>query len=77
MIVELIGLQEIQFTDSSGKVIKGKTIYTAFPQENVQGLRTEKFYIKDEISIPKDIKLHEKVDLSFNMKGKVESICKA
>lgn len=77
MNAKLVGVQEIHFTNNSGEEIIGKTIFCAFQDENVEGLRTEKFFLKDGINLPKDTKLNDTIDISFNMKGKVEMIFKA
>lgn len=74
---QLVGIMGIKFTNNSGEEINGMNIFTAFQDENVQGLRTEKFFVKAGISLPKDVKINDMVDISFNHKGKVEMIQKA
>lgn len=76
MIAKLVGIQPVNFTNGNGETIKGTNIYTAFKDENVEGLRTEKFFLKPEIKIP-NVAINTDITLSFNMKGKVESITKA
>ena len=51
-------------------------IFIGFEQEDVQGLKTEKLFLKEELVLPKDTKLNDVLDLSFNMRGKVEKITK-
>lgn len=76
--MRLIGTQEIGFLNSStGERIEGVNIYTAFPADGVDGLRTEKFFLKESISLPKDIKINDMIEIAFNYKGKIESIQKA
>lgn len=77
MKMKLVGVQPIHFTNNNGEVIEGTNIFCAFEDENVQGLRTEKFFLKDGINLPKDTKLNSVIDVSFNMKGKVEMIFNA
>ena len=77
MKAKLIGVQGIHFTNNNGEDINGTNIYCAFQDGNVEGLRTEKFFLKDGINLPKDTKLNDTIDISFNMKGKVEMIYKA
>ena len=77
MKAKLVGVQGIHFTNNNGEKISGTNIFCAFQDENVEGLRTEKFFLKDGITLPKDTKLNDTIDLSFNMKGKVEMIFKA
>lgn len=77
MKVQIIGLQGIQFTNNNGEEINGTNIFCVFQDENVEGLRSEKFFLKKGITLPKDTKLNDTIDISFNMKGKVEAIFKA
>ena len=75
--VTLLGIQHISFTNSNGEKINGNNAFIAYKDENVQGMRTEKLFIKEGIEIPKDIKLNDAIEVSFNMKGKVEALYKA
>ena len=77
MKAKLVGVQGIHFTNNSGEEVNGTKIYCAFQDENVEGLRTADFFLKDGITLPKDTKLNDAIDISFNMKGKVEMIFKA
>ena len=77
MKAKLFGVQGIHFTNNNGEDVNGTNIFCAFQDENVEGLRTEKFFLKDGITLPKDTKLNDTIDISFNMKGKVEAIFKA
>ncbi|MNP70015.1 hypothetical protein D3C76_1661850 [compost metagenome] len=77
MQVKIVGVQNVNFTNNSGEVIKGMNIFVGFKDENVEGLRTEKFFLKEGISLPKETKLNDTIDLSFNHKGKIEMINKA
>ncbi len=51
-------------------------MYVAFPDENTEGLQADRFFLKDSIELPKDIRLNDKIDLSFNHKGKIEAVSK-
>lgn len=77
MKAKLVGVQGIHFTNNSGEEVNGTKIYCAFQDENVEGFRTADFFLKDGITLPKDTKLNDAIDISFNMKGKVEMIFKA
>ena len=77
MKVKILGIQKIGFTNNNGEVISGTNLFVAFPEENVDGLRREKFCIRDCINLPKDTKLNDMLDISFDRKGKVEMIFKA
>lgn len=75
MQVQLLGMEDINFSNDKGEVIKGSNIYVSFKDERVNGLKTSKFFIKDNIQFP-ECKLQDTINLSFNMKGKVEFIFK-
>ena len=77
MKAQLIGIQGIHFTNNNGEEIRGTNIFVAFQDENIEGFRTEKFFLKDGITLPKDTKLNDNIEISFNRKGKVEMIFKA
>lgn len=76
MQVKLVGVQHVNFTNNSGETIHGTNIFCSFKDENVEGLRTEKFFLRPEIKLP-DCKLNDTIEISFNMKGKVEMLYKA
>lgn len=44
MQARLLGIQHINFTNNTGEQINGNNIFCAFKDENVEGLRTEKFF---------------------------------
>ena len=77
MKAKLVGVQGIHFTNNSGEEVNGTKIYCAFQDENVEGLRKADFFLKDGITLPKDTKLNDAIDISFNMKGKVEMTFKS
>jgi len=77
MIVKVVGIQALEFSNSLGQEVKGTNIFTVYPEENVDGLRTDKFFLKDGMNLSKDVKLNDSVNISFNRKGKIESITKA
>lgn len=76
MQVKLMGVQKVNFTNSNGETIKGTNIFCAFKDENVEGSSVARFFIKPEIKLP-ECKLNDVLDISFNMRGKVEAINKA
>lgn len=75
MQIRLIGYQPISFTNREGEIISGTNIFCAFKDSNVEGLRTEKFFVKPDIKIP-ELKVNDLLELSFNMRGKIESVSK-
>ncbi len=71
---KLIGIQSVNFTNANGETINGTNIFVGFSDENVEGLRTEKFFVKDSIAFPDNVKINGTLELSFNHKGKIEAI---
>ena len=49
---------EILFTNKDGEQIVGMNIFVAFKDENVHGLRAEKFFLKEGISLPEQVKVN-------------------
>lgn len=77
MEAKLVGIQRVRFTNNNGELINGNNIYILFKDENVDGFKTEKLFLKEGIELPKDTKLNDTLEISFNMKGKAEMIFKA
>lgn len=69
----LIGYSKLDFQSGSGEQIKGYSLYISYPQDNVIGERTDKVFVREEIEIPK-VKVGDMLNLSFNVRGKLESI---
>lgn len=76
MEARILGKQAINFTNNSGEEVVGTNIFVAFKDASVDGLAVSKFFLKD-ISLPKNTKLNDMLEISFNHKGKIESITKA
>lgn len=74
MRAKLLGIQLVNFTNSKNETICGKSLFVAFADESVEGVRTEKFFVKDSIPFPKNTKINGTLELSFNHKGKIEAI---
>lgn len=72
----LLGVQELDFTSTSGNQIQGNNIFVCFEQDGIIGHRTEKFFLKKEITLPEKIKINDSINIFFNHKGKVEAINK-
>lgn len=77
MQMKLLGKMGVLFVNNAGEEIKGTNVFAAFKDENVIGLRAEKFFLKDGIDLPEDVKINDVLEISFNYKGKIESITKA
>ncbi len=74
MVAKFIGYQQLDFTSPNGEHIKGANLYVSYLDENVTGEKTEKFFVKPEIKFPEQLKIGMQMNLSFNHKGKIESI---
>ena len=78
MQAKLLGFMGVDFKNKqTGEQIVGMNIFVAFKDENVHGLKAEKFFLKEGIVLPEQVKVNDTLELSFNYKGKVESITKA
>mgnify|MGYP006920862225 CR=1 FL=1 len=76
MQAKLLGAMKVNFTNNQNETVQGLNIFVAFQDENVEGLRTEKFFLKDSIALPKETKINDVIDIVFNFKGKIEAINK-
>ena len=77
MKAKIVGIQELNFQTDRGENIVGNNLFILHEDENVTGLKASKVFVKDGVNLPKDVKLNDMIDISFNMKGKVEAIYKA
>lgn len=77
MQAKLLGVMPVNFRNNQGEEISGTNIFVAFKDENVEGLRAEKLFLKENIPFPDNIKLNDNLEIAFNYKGKVEMISKA
>lgn len=73
MKVRLLGSKKLDFTSNDGSLIQGTQIFMSFPEEGVKGERCDKLFVKDGFALP-PLKPGELLDISFNNKGKPESI---
>lgn len=74
MEATLLGVQSVDFVANNGNKIEGTNVYCSYADENVQGEKAAKFFLKKEIPLPKDLHLQGRVRLTFDMRGKVETI---
>lgn len=76
MLAILLGFQKLDFNTPNGENIKGTNIYVSYSDENVVGEKSERFFVKQEVVFPENVKIGDSVNITFNHKGKVESISK-
>lgn len=74
MQAKLLGVMKVNFTNNQNESVQGTNLFVAFQDENVEGLRAEKFFLKDNIALPKNTKINDVIDIVFNFKGKIEKI---
>lgn len=74
MIVQVIGRQSLDFTTKEGQLIKGTKLFLAYQKENVEGLVADKIFVRDGIAIPKEMKMNDKLDITFDNRAKIEKI---
>ena len=77
MQAKLMGTKALDFKNDAGEQIKGLSTYWGLNDSNVQGVRTEKFFLNKDMSLPEGTKIGDTLELSFNDKGKIEKIEKA
>lgn len=76
MQARLLGVMKVNFTNNQNETVHGTNLFVAFQDENVEGLRAEKFFLRDSIALPKETKINDIIDIVFNFKGKIEAINK-
>lgn len=77
MHMKHLGNSKVDFVNERGERIKGRRLFLAYKDNNVEGLRTDTLFIQDDIVLPEDLKVNDVLDISFTNKAKVESITKA
>lgn len=73
MIVKVIGIQKVNFKSTTGDDIRGTNLFVGYPNDYVEGLKTDKFFIKNSIDCS-NVKPELTLDINFNRYGKVESL---
>ena len=78
MEMTLMGLRPVKFQNKEGGIIEGSTLYAAFEDKKggVIGKRCEKFFANVDVELPKDLKCGDKIEITFDYKGKMEYIDK-
>lgn len=71
----VFGIQNINFKNNDGDLVRGTNLFLGFKDENVIGLKTQKFFLREDFKLP-DIKPNDKLHLTFDMKGRITEIKK-
>jgi len=77
MQVQLQGIRALDFKSDNGENVKGTQLFVTYNDESVNGLMTDKIFVKQEVQIPQGIKQNDILNLMFNNKGKVIAISQA
>lgn len=75
MKVKVVGLRRVNFTDqSNGRVVLGTSLYAVYPDPDVVGERSDKFFIDDNLKLDlSQVQPGVSLELLFNRRGKVSS----
>ena len=74
MTVKLLGSSDVSFTTESGELVEGRNIYVCYPDEHTVGNRTDKFFVRNTIELPKNLTIGDDINIVFNRYGKPEAI---
>ena len=75
MRVSVIGTQKVDFVDDkSGRVIQGLSVYGAFENRYVDGLKTNKFFISNNHECVSQIVPDCDIEITFDMNGKIDTV---
>ena len=77
MQVNLVGFRALDFKSDSGDQIKGTQLFVSFPDSETTGNMTERLFIRSETQLPQNLKPGDTLEVSFNMRGKVEAVAKS
>ena len=77
MVVECTGTRELDFLDSSGKQVKGVSLYILYPEDGVVGKKADKLFVKPSVPLPKGLKPGDMISIAFDIKGKPFAITMA
>lgn len=75
MKVKVTGFRKVNFTDqTTGRAVNGTSLYVVYPDPDVVGERSDKFFIDDNLNLDLSQVLPGVVlNLMFNRRGKVSS----
>ena len=78
MLAILLGYQKLDFQTASGDNIKGTNLYLSYSDdnENIVAETCRKFLLRPNLAKPENVKIGDSVNVTFNHKGKIESISK-
>lgn len=72
MKATLLGTRNLNFSTNE-QTVKGTQLFISFPDDNVDGEMCDKLFIREDFLLP-SLKPGDVVEISFNRRGKPESI---
>lgn len=71
--MKVLGVRVLNFKDEKGKQIQGVNVYVAYPEDNVDGLMTDKLFLSiDKFEAICDvIKPGDELEVVYNRFGKI------
>ena len=76
MIIKYIGSRMVSFKSEKGDLIDGTTLYYAHEAPGVDGLMTDKMFVRKDMQLP-SLKAGDNLTADFDNHGKLISIKKA
>lgn len=75
MKVKVTGFRKVNFTDqNTGRTVNGTSLYVVYPDPDVVGERSDKFFIDDNLNLDlSQVLPGVALNLMFNRRGKVSS----
>ena len=75
MKVKVTGFRKVNFTDQhTGSTVNGTSVYVGYPDPDVVGERSDKFFIDDNLNLDlSQVLPGVALNLMFNRRGKVSS----
>ena len=72
MKVKIVGIQNIDYTNKSGRHISGVNLHVAYEDQKVIGMAVDKFYLASDFPNLNKVKCNDVVNVYFNQYGKVD-----
>lgn len=75
MKVKVTGFRKVNFTDqNTGRTVNGTSLYVVYPDPDVVGERSDKFFIDENLNLDlSQVLPGVALNLMFNRRGKVSS----
>lgn len=77
MRVQVVGVQNLDFTSNDGNAIKGVNLFVTHTEDRVEGLVAKKFFVNEKVSLPEGLGVGKFLDVFFNDRKKIDFIALA